>query len=170
MNVAVKSIVFTVAVGLQLAATDAAAASCFDPSGSNTDGTYLAADFEKQQPAVAHFECNDSGTSTPLPALVPQVTVTESAQERAPSIADRRFGLGLLVTFQARRFGVVVRDVVLRADWSDEDASDEFNGVVLDVFVQPGDANSRFAFWDALTEMCDSLQRDVPVSAMVHAV
>jgi hypothetical protein len=67
-----------------------------------------------------------------------------------------------IVREKAASFGVAVRELVLRADWPDEESGEKNQGLMLDVYVGPGEVENRFDFWDAIADDCGEL------SVMVH--
>ena len=149
-------IVLLLGVGLQLPPTDATAA----PSD--------------RRPAVVPLECRDAGAADEArlsaAAVSPPVTVTELAQQRAPEVAAQAAGLAGKVRTLAAERALVVRELVLRADWSEESDTEHFRGVVLDIFAS-GDTDTRLEFWGAVSEALNGLQDagDVELSVMVHA-
>jgi len=127
-------------------------------------------------PVVVPVECQDTNTNGAgearvLPvAAVPAVAVTEGAQQRAPGLAARGGDIASQVLSLATANRVVVRELVLRADWSEEGDAEHFRGVVLDIFAS-GETGARFEFWGATSEALSGLTDagGVELSVMVHA-
>lgn len=169
MDVAIKNqIVALTIASLQLVPTDAAAEMRVDGE-SHTDGGCLTSYAEKATPVVA-FECEDSGTRAPVMALVPSVTATELAHQRAPNLVAQASSLASLAHTLASKAGLRVRELVLRGDWSEEDDPEHTRGVVLDIFAS-GDTETRLEFWGAAAEALAGLDDagGVELSVMVHA-
>lgn len=149
-------IVLLIGVGLQLAPTDAAAAG----SDRRLD--------------VVPLECQDTGAAdearVSTAAAAPPVSVTELAELRAPALAAQAGDLANQVQSLAVKSGLVVRELMLRADWSEEGDAEHFRGVVLDIFAD-GDTDTRLEFWGAASEALSGLgdAGGVELSVMVHA-
>ncbi|HEY4157950.1 MAG TPA: hypothetical protein VGM29_07630 [Polyangiaceae bacterium] len=149
-------IVMLLGVGLQLPPTDAAGASGDRPR------------------SVVQIECCDSGTAEEAivspAALVPSVTITDLARQRAPNLAAQAGSLISTVQALASEAGVRVREVVLRGDWTEEGDAEHFRGVVLDIFAAGG-VDARLGFWGAVSEALEGHMgsESVELSVMVHA-
>jgi hypothetical protein len=156
MSTSVKPIiVLLIGAGLQLPPTDASAAGSDRVRG------------------MVSVECHDAGAAEEIrvspAAVVPPVSVTELAQQRAPEVAAQAGDLASQVQTLAAKSGLVVREMVLRGDWSEEGDTEYFRGVVLDIFAG-GETETRLQFWVAVAEALSGVKdaAGVQLSVMVH--
>ena len=67
------------------------------------------------------------------------------------------------VAEEAKRFGVVVQD----SDLSWRESNEQSHSFVLDLYVEPCDVQSRFAFWDAVVDRTSQFIEDLTIRVHV---
>lgn len=106
----------------------------------------------------------------PTKAVELTSSFTPVAAQRDPNVEQWLRKLGLIVQETATQYRLALRELVVRADWSEEKDEADHTGLVADVYVKDGESETRFAFWDALAERVNNSKlSNIQLSVMLHA-